>query len=129
MRTELFFRGNVPTLNKLTRMHFAVYARYLKTYTLEARSQMVPPNRKHTNPVTVHLIRMGKRAVDVDNLAGSAKLLFDSIRAVGLIPDDNPAIVTRLTTEQIKALHASQERTILIIADVEPEPPTDQPFF
>lgn len=54
------------------------------------------------------------RPADPDNIAGGSKFLLDSIKKLGLIPDDN-AYCIELEVRQRKVDHQTEEKTLVEI--------------
>lgn len=52
------------------------------------------------SPVTIHIHRHGTRRMDPDNLIAACKIAIDTLTLAGIIPDDGPAHVASITTEQ-----------------------------
>tara|TARA_R110002074_G_scaffold312708_1_gene483449 strand:- start:576 stop:881 length:306 start_codon:yes stop_codon:yes gene_type:complete len=53
-------------------------------------------------PVHVEYTRKSIRYMDWDNAAGSFKLLGDALVTLGVIPDDNPSVITKFQVNQEK---------------------------
>jgi hypothetical protein len=60
--------------------------------------------------ITVRIVSHRIRSIDADNLAGGCKWLIDALRAIPLIPDDDPASII-LSVEQVKVAHRTEQKT------------------
>lgn len=64
--------------------------------------------------ITISISRRSTRTLDVDNFAGGCKPLIDQLRYAQLIPDDDPASVEIIFTQE-KVAHQNQQGTSLKI--------------
>lgn len=81
----------------LIRMHWATYKR-LKA---ECHNRLVGQNLPEiTSPVRAVYTRYGMRWMDWDNSAASAKIPFDVLRALGVIPEDDPTVIRSVENRQ-----------------------------
>lgn len=62
--------------------------------------------------VALRIMRMGRRALDVDNLYTGAKPLIDAMKQTDLIVDDNAEWCNYIIT-QCKVRHATAEMTVV----------------
>lgn len=60
--------------------------------------------------ITVSINRRSTRTLDLDNFAGGCKPLIDQLRYAQLIPDDDPASVEIIFTQE-KVAHQNQQGT------------------
>lgn len=81
-----------PSLNEVRRQHWAQTAREKAAmgWRLVGALNRVPAIPRATGARRLIIERHGKRALDLDNLAGGAKSLVDAIKERGLILDDAP---------------------------------------
>ena len=100
--------------NKLLRMHFAQRARLKKAIEIQLVGFGDAPIPEMIPKIRVEITRhygYRKREFDLDNLYGSAKLLLDAMRGIGVIPDDTPKHID-LCVEQKKSPDKSTFVTI-----------------
>lgn len=64
--------------------------------------------------ITISINRRSTRTLDLDNFAGGCKPLIDQLRYAQLIPDDDPASVEIIFTQE-KVAHQHQQGTSLKI--------------
>lgn len=64
--------------------------------------------------ITISINRRSTRTLDLDNFAGGCKPLIDQLRYAQLIPDDDPASVEIIFTQE-KVPHQNQQGTSLKI--------------
>jgi len=65
--------------------------------------------RSNSPRYRIVVVSYRRRLCDIDNLAG--KFHVDGLRYAGVIPDDNPAIVTEYAVQQVKVATRGEERT------------------
>ena len=63
----------------------------------------------------IHYERRSPRLLDIDNFIGGTKFITDALVAVGLIPDDTPAVVGKIEVSQ----RTGKARTVVTLI---PEP-------
>ena len=85
-----------PSLNEIHRMHWAERSRLKASFgwMLASALNKLPKIPNATGPRHLVIERHGKRALDLDNLAGGAKGLIDCIKEFRLILDDAPRVCT-----------------------------------
>lgn len=85
----------VPSLNKLLRMHWVARRKLLKQWEwlifLEFWKQHGgATNYYRAEKAKVRITRFSHHLLDPDNLHGSAKIVLDALKKIGLIADDAP---------------------------------------
>jgi hypothetical protein len=63
------------------------------------KAKVYDPPRHERAAITI--TRYGKRHVDQDNLAGGAKVIFDSLKQEGFIVDDSPKHITATYVQHV----------------------------
>jgi len=117
--TEIIFPGRLPGNNGddgLLRMnHFQYTAlRNKLQYVVMAHRP-----RQHKGPVRLELIRHSTGVpMDDENLSSTGKIPIDAIVRAGVLPDDNPAIITERDYTQTKALSKDAQFTLIRITDL-----------
>ena len=101
----LLINGNLLPIgiNSLVRMHWAVRRkkqREFQDHIVELNPHYV--QFEYTEPVRVEYTRKSCRYMDWDNAAGSFKLIGDALVDLGILPDDNPTIITEFIVRQRK---------------------------
>lgn len=86
---------HLPSLNQLLRLHWAARAKLKKQCALMWQIHAgALPKPYTTGPwprkQTLTIIRVGGKAMDVDNLHGAVKPLVDAIKDRGWLVDDSP---------------------------------------
>jgi hypothetical protein len=105
--------------NGLIRMHFGEYKKHKDKWTWWIKKSAL--GKKAPEPCTIHMERYySKQPLDWDNFFSCFKVPGDSLRAAGIISDDNPKCVVGITGEQIKVGKIKDEKTVIIIKAVEP---------
>jgi hypothetical protein len=110
-RTTLLIYGKLlpPGINVLLRMHWAVRKKKQEEFRQHIHRQNPHHMRwEYTEPVIIQYTRKSSRYMDWDNAAGSFKLLGDSLVELGILPDDNPLIITELIIKQKKVTRIEQ---------------------
>ena len=87
-------------INRLLRMHWAVRKKEQAKLIELIREQV--EGTAFDTPVHVTYTRKSIRYMDWDNAAGSFKLLGDALVDLGVIPDDNPKVITQFDVRQEK---------------------------
>jgi Holliday junction resolvase RusA-like endonuclease len=93
----------VPSLNKLLRMHWAKRGRLRMDIVHEiwAASGCALPHVREKRVKEVRITSYRKKLLDADNLTGGAKIHVDALKSLGMIYDDSPAWI-ELHVEQVK---------------------------
>jgi len=114
---EMVFRFNTPSRNVMDREH------YRKKNDRKNRIKRAVVGKFLDHGIRylgwhceVHYVRIGKRFLDEDNLAGSAKPFLDALCRARIITDDNPKYVS-FSCSQEKGLPGTRI-TILPIEQV-----------
>lgn len=120
MRTELIIPEHVKSLNGkggLLRSHWSKKGKITGKYKYLFRSQT---NYQHPGRVRMTVTRMSLNpTMDFDNLVGCYKPYIDALVKAGIIQDDGPKIIEQPPRfDQVRALHKTQQRTIIIIEDI-----------
>ena len=104
-----------PSLNRSLRQHWAVRRKVQKQLDLIV-SALCPkfPRPEASDRCQVTITRIGKRLLDADNLAGSAKQIVDSLKYAKAFVDDSRDHVT-LIFEQRKANIGEKPHTEIAI--------------
>lgn len=93
----------VPSLNRLLRMHWTQRRRLIQRWSWlvlgAVRGRDTLPVGQFVGRVRIRVIRRSHHTLDDDNLAGSAKVILDALKRIGVIEDDSPAHV-QLVCEQ-----------------------------
>ncbi|MBA0084676.1 MAG: hypothetical protein HRJ53_06755 [Acidobacteria bacterium Pan2503] len=93
-----------PSLNRLMRLHWAARRKLLRKWEwaihCETFRREKPVAILTADKLTVRITRRSRHMLDHDNLYGSAKIILDAMKHIGLIADDSP--------EHIE-LHCEQE--------------------
>jgi len=107
-----------PSLNTFLRAHWAVRKRIKKHWgALVLASLPRGPGVEATGKRRLTVERHGKRAIDVDNLAGGLKPIIDTLRAFRLLVDDNP-LMMELLVSNVKLAKGEQPHTVLVLDDL-----------
>lgn len=97
----------------LIRMHFAAYKKVKDSWTWALKAAT---REKAPIPCSIVIERYyAVHAMDVDNCYATAKLPIDSLRAAGILTDDDPSCVSSLQVRQMKVGSKKEERTRIII--------------
>lgn len=81
-------------------------------------------------PTRARLIRYHSgNPMDWDNAAASFKYLLDAIVKCGIIPDDNPKVITSITCEQYRVKSKKEERMEVTFCPVNEKSSDDPVFF
>lgn len=102
---ELDIPDVCPSLNRQLRMHWSQRKRLVdlwRRWVWVACVQAKIPTRHPLSFAKIEIHRVGKKAMDPDNLVGAQKVLIDGLRSHGLIVDDTPEHIT-LTVTQAKS--------------------------
>ena len=105
----------------LMRMHFRAYGQVKITWVqwMQVQKFRLVRNRGlYPLPqCTVHIHREFCRGgpMDLDNLYATAKVPLDAMRSAGLIPEDNPDVVTGLLVTQAKVAKVGDTRTVMTL--------------
>lgn len=105
----------LPTLNVLLRMHWSKRRRLQQEVAWECMRAMRLASIRADKPMDrceVRIVRHSRREPDPDGLPGTAKLLLDALQprskvhpcGLGLIVDDGPKCIRKLTVQHAKAL-------------------------
>jgi hypothetical protein len=107
-----------PSLNTFMRAHWAVRKR-IKSHWGDLVMASLPrgPGVEATGKRRLTVERHGKRAIDVDNLAGGLKPIIDTLRAFRLLVDDNPMMM-ELAVSNVKLARGEKPHTVLMLEDV-----------
>lgn len=110
---EMTFAGVVPGLNGsggLLRMHWSKRKALGGLHGWQVRSAQLRPM---AGPVRLELIRYSAGGqMDYDNLVSTGKSILDAIVRSGILPDDNPQVITERTYTQVRCRPAEQ-RTVI----------------
>lgn len=108
-----------PSTNRLMRMHWAARNRLIKKWqwlvwleVFRLGFPSLPPGK-----LAVRITRYSRHVLDADNLAGTAKVVLDAMKAAALIADDSPAHID-LTCEQ----ESGAPRTMIRLTSSRREP-------
>lgn len=99
---ELLIPDVAPSLNKLLRMHWTrrkKLASLWQRWVWVALSQQGCQREFPFPKAKVSIERRGKRALDKDNLYGSAKVICDSLRYNRIIEDDTEKHIDLTVTQ------------------------------
>lgn len=96
-----------PSLNEIKGMNRYVYKKLMTQFAWLVKIE-VGNNFKPFKKCKIEVVRFGSRLLDWDNAYGGLKPLMDCLvvstktnpHGLGLIEDDNPKVVTRLTMKQ-----------------------------
>lgn len=106
-----------PSLNTLTRTHWAVRARDKVSLMWQVKSlanrHRVP---RATGPRRLTITRMGKMVLDQDNLAGGCKDLIDVLKNLHLVLDDNPEVCS-MVFHQVTS-RSVEPHTVITLEDI-----------
>lgn len=107
-----------PSLNTFMRAHWAVRKR-IKKHWGDLVMVALPrgPGIEATGKRRLTVERHGKRAIDVDNLAGGLKPIIDTLRAFRLLVDDNPMMM-ELAVSNVTLAKGEKPHTVLVLEDV-----------
>lgn len=107
-----------PSLNTFLRAHWAVRKRIKKHWgNLVMLALPRGPGVEATGKRRLTVERHGKRAIDVDNLAGGLKPIIDTLRAFRLLVDDNPMMM-ELAVSNVKLAKGEAPHTVLLLDDL-----------
>lgn len=114
MRVTIY--ADVPSLNKLLRMHWAKRRRLCDDVQAEitAMHGLPLPSRRRVAK-SVRIMSYRKRLLDKDNLTGGAKPIVDALKLCGFIWDDSPEWI-ELHVDQ--AVDAKRPRTEIEVSQV-----------
>lgn len=106
-----------PSLNTYSYSHWrtqrAAKSGWLILLTAATRSAP-----KATGKRRLEIHRYGKRALDIDNLIGGAKMVItDNLRRLGLLCDDSPDLV-EFHAENHKLQKGEQPHTVIVLRDL-----------
>ena len=108
-----------PSLNRLIRMHWAARRRLLKKWEwsvyVEVYRVAGPLAMRFQGKFRVHIMRRSRHMLDQDNLAGSAKLVLDSLVAVRVIPDDSPEHIELICEQE-----SGSSQTTITVTPINP---------
>lgn len=81
-----------PSLNQVRKMHWAQVKRDKDAlaWMLVSALNKIPNVPRATGPRRLIIVRHGRKALDLDNLAGGCKSLIDVIKERKLLVDDSP---------------------------------------
>jgi len=103
-----------PGMNKLKRMHWAVYKKTRDKWQTLVRSQA--GTRKVSGPCTVQITRyQSGTQLDPDNLVSSAKIPLDALVRSKVIEDDSSEHIT-LSVTAIRIKSRKDQRTEIVIS-------------
>lgn len=100
--------------NGLMRMHWAKLTQLKAKWAWLIKAQKP---KKHKRPVVVTYTRISTHPMDLDNVAGSFKLIGDSLVGAGVLPDDSPDVITQLNVSWEKAATKKEQGVRIVIAD------------
>lgn len=109
------------SLNELKKIHRMAVSREVERWGWLVKSSMsyLPKNIPDaTGKRRIHILRVGKRLLDRDNLYGGCKPLLDAIRYLRLLVDDRPEYLD-LTVTQRKTAKGEPPHTYIEIEDCE----------
>ena len=79
------------------------------------KSQGVKPFQ---GAVVINIVRHACQLMDWDNFYGAFKPFGDALRKNGIISNDDPSVIVRLTGEQMKVKSHKEEKLIIQIRDI-----------
>ena len=100
----------------LIRMHFHAYRKVKEKWQWMLREAV--GTEKAPSPCTIWVKRMyASQPMDIDNAYSSIKIPLDAMRAVGMIPDDDPSCVMGITVLQEKVKTKKEQGTWFVIEE------------
>jgi Holliday junction resolvase RusA-like endonuclease len=115
MKQKIVVPELAPSLNKWQRMHWGKRKKIKEQWQWLIAEQSP---KKHDGSVVINYTRASTRKMDLDNAAASFKPIGDALVKAGIIEDDNPDILTELTTQWQKADSQDSQCSIIEINDV-----------
>lgn len=107
-----------PSLNTFMRLHWTKRRRVKDGWARLVLAHMprgIGVEAAGKRRLTVE--RHGKRAIDLDNLAGGLKPVIDTLRAFRLLVDDDPASM-ELTVRNVRLARGEKPHTVIVLEDV-----------
>jgi hypothetical protein len=102
----------------LLRMHWSKRKALGGLFGWKVRAAQLRPM---LGPVKMELIRYSTGPnMDYDNLVSTGKLILDAIVRNGILPDDNPHIITERTYTQTRVATAAEQRTVIRLTSLQP---------
>jgi len=105
-----------PSLNTFMRAHWTKQRR-IKAMWSKLVLAHLPRGGQATGKRRLTVERHGKRAIDLDNLAGGLKPIIDCLRAFKLLVDDNPMMM-ELVVRNEKLARGQAPHTVLVLEDI-----------
>jgi len=100
--------------NGLIRMHFRSYGKVKDRWQLLLRE--AAGTRRAPDPCHIHMHRYYcGQPMDIDNLYSTCKIPLDAMRAVKIIREDDPSVVSSITMTQSKVAKRTEQRTVITI--------------
>lgn len=115
--TELVFNiGDYVSNNKLLNEYRNVKKRKGRVTSIQWMIKSQKP-KAYRGSVVIHIVRHACQLMDWDNFYGAFKPFGDALRKNGIISDDNPSVLIRLTGEQHKVNKHDEEKVLIRIQD------------
>ena len=118
--SEMVFFGKLPGANGkdgLLRMHWSKRSQLAWRLQMEVLIARPP---KMAGPVKLELIRYSTgRHMDYDGLVSTGKLPIDALVRCGILPDDNPQVITERVYTQARC-RPNEQRTLIRLTQLQP---------
>jgi hypothetical protein len=107
-----------PSLNTFIRLHWTKRRRVKDSWSRLVLAHLPRgPGVEATGKRRLTVERHGKRAIDLDNLAGGLKPVIDTLRAFRLLVDDNP-LMMELAVRNAKLARGEAPHTVILLEDL-----------
>lgn len=113
---ELVLPMPTPSLNQFSYSHWRTQYRAKRDWLMMIRASLVGFSwQKETRKRRLEIHRYGKRALDIDNLIGGAKMVItDNLRKLELLCDDSPQLL-ELHAENHKLTKGEAPHTVVLV--------------